>query len=224
MVNKHITIAIDGPAGCGKSTVAKEISKRLGIVYLDTGSMYRAVAYCAMQQGINMESENDELLKMLGDMSMEIVFNNGIPEVYVNGSSVSAHLRTKEIAIGASFVAKLPVVRKRMVELQREIASKNSVVMDGRDIGTKVLADSENKFFLTASVEVRAQRRFSDEKDTGITLEEVAEDIKKRDESDITRSESPLVKAEDAMEIDTSDMTVNEVVNTILKRVEENVL
>lgn len=223
-MDKHITIAIDGPAGCGKSTVAKELSKRLNIIYLDTGSMYRAVAYMAMKENIEMSRDCEAFIHLLDSMSMEIRFIDEIPNVFVNGENVSPYLRTKEVSMNASVVAKIPEVRTRMVELQQEIAKTNSVVMDGRDIGTKVLPDSENKFFMTASVEERTKRRYLEEKDTGISIEEIRADIIQRDENDRTRKISPLIKADDAVEIDTSTMTVEEVVAEILKQVEKNVL
>lgn len=221
-MNKHITIAIDGPAGCGKSTVAKELSKRLNIIYLDTGSMYRAVAYTAMCENIDINSENRELLNLIENISMEIRFDDGISNVFVNGENVSPFLRSKEVAIGSSMVARLPTVRARLVELQKEIAAKTSVVMDGRDIGTKVLPNSKNKFFLTASIEERSKRRYMEEKDTGISMDEIRQDIIIRDANDINRTASPLIKADDAIEIDTSSLTVEDVVNTILEQVEIN--
>ncbi|MBQ9624564.1 MAG: (d)CMP kinase [Clostridia bacterium] len=223
-MEKHFTIAIDGPAGCGKSTVAREISKRLGIIYLDTGSMYRAVAYTALKSNIDIKSENDGLLNLLKSMTMEITYTEGNPNVIVNGENVTPYLRSEEVSMGASTVAKLAAVRKRLVELQQEIAKSQSVVMDGRDIGTKVIPETKNKFFLTATVEERAKRRFLDVKETGVTIEEVKADIIKRDENDTKRAESPLVKAEDAFEIDTSDLTALEVTEKILERVEKDVL
>lgn len=223
-MDNHITIAIDGPAGCGKSTVAKELAKRLNIIYLDTGSMYRAVAYTAMKNSVEMSGDCEAFVDMLNNLSMEIKYIDEIPNVFVNGENVSPYLRTKEVSMNASVVAKIPEVRIRMVELQQDIAKTNSVVMDGRDIGTKVLPDSKNKFFMTASVEERTKRRYLEEKDTGISIEEIRADIIKRDENDLTRKVSPLVKADDAIEIDTSSMTVEEVVLEILKRVENNVL
>ena len=223
-MNEHITIAIDGPAGCGKSTVAKELSKRLNIIYLDTGAMYRAVAYWAIKSNIDINENNPDFMNMLKSMSMEIKYVDKFPNVIVNGENVSSYLREKEVSMKSSIVAKIPAVRKRMVELQQELARFNSVVMDGRDIGTKVLPASKNKFFLTASIEERAKRRYLQEKETGISIEEIKRDIMLRDENDKTRAASPLVKADDAIEIDTSDLTAVQVVDMIFKRVKSNVL
>ncbi len=223
-MNEHITIAIDGPAGCGKSTVAKELSKRLNIIYLDTGAMYRAVAYWAIKSNIDINENNPDFMNMLKSMSMEIKYVDKFPNVIVNGENVSSYLREKEVSMKSSIVAKIPAVRKRMVELQQELARFNSVVMDGRDIGTKVLPASKNKFFLTASIEERAKRRYLQEKETGISIEEIKRDIMLRDENDKTRAASPLVKADDAIEIDTSDLTALQVVDMIFKRVKSNVL
>ena len=223
-MNEHITIAIDGPAGCGKSTVAKELSKRLNIIYLDTGAMYRAVAYWAIKSNIDINENNPDFMNMLKSMSMEIKYVDKFPNVIVNGENVSSYLREKEVSMKSSIVAKIPAVRKRMVELQQKLARFNSVVMDGRDIGTKVLPASKNKFFLTASIEERAKRRYLQEKETGISIEEIRRDIMLRDENDKTRAASPLVKADDAIEIDTSDLTALQVVDMIFKRVKSNVL
>lgn len=223
-MNEHITIAIDGPAGCGKSTVAKELSKRLNIIYLDTGAMYRAVAYWAIKSNIDINENNPDFMNMLKSMSMEIKYVDKFPNVIVNGENVSSYLREKEVSMKSSIVAQIPAVRKRMVELQQELARFNSVVMDGRDIGTKVLPASKNKFFLTASIEERAKRRYLQEKETGISIEEIKWDIMLRDENDKTRAASPLVKADDAIEIDTSDLTALQVVDMILKQVKSNVL
>lgn len=223
-MNEHITIAIDGPAGCGKSTVAKELSKRLNIIYLDTGAMYRAVAYWAIKSNIDINENNPDFMNMLKSMSMEIKYVDKFPNVIVNGENVSSYLREKEVSMKSSIVAQIPAVRKRMVELQQKLARFNSVVMDGRDIGTKVLPASKNKFFLTASIEERAKRRYLQEKETGISIEEIRRDIMLRDENDKTRAASPLVKADDAIEIDTSDLTALQVVDMILKQVKSNVL
>lgn len=223
-MNEHITIAIDGPAGCGKSTVAKELSKRLNIIYLDTGAMYRAVAYWAIKSNIDINENNTDFMNMLKSMSMEIKYVDKFPNVIVNGENVSSYLREKEVSMKSSIVAQIPAVRKRMVELQQKLARFNSVVMDGRDIGTKVLPASKNKFFLTASIEERAKRRYLQEKETGISIEEIRRDIMLRDENDKTRAASPLVKADDAIEIDTSDLTALQVVDMILKQVKSNVL
>lgn len=220
----NIVIAIDGPAGCGKSTVAKQLSKILGIVYLDTGAMYRAVAYWAIENNINIDETDDTFINMLTELDMDIKYINSIPNIIVNGVNVTAHLRTKEVSMGSSLVAKIPAVRIKMVDIQQTFAKTNSVVMDGRDIGTKVLPFSKHKFFLTASIEERSRRRYLEEKDTGISLQEIKKDITIRDENDRTRAMSPLIKADDAKEIDTSSLSVDQVVTMILEQVKnENV-
>lgn len=220
----NITIAIDGPAGCGKSTVAKRLSEILGILYLDTGSMYRAAAYWAIKNDINIDGNNPEFINMLDSLEIDIKYIDKAPNIFVNGENVTSFLRSKEVAGGASQVAKIPQVRTKMVAIQQEFAKNNSVIMDGRDIGTKVLPFSKHKFFLTASIEQRSKRRYLEEKHTGITLDEITADITKRDLADRTRKISPLIKASDAMEIDTSDLTVDRVVSIILEQVQKDVL
>ncbi len=212
-----INIAIDGPAGCGKSTVAKEISAKLGILYLDTGSMYRGVAYTA--KDIPLDKDNEDFINFLMNMKIEIEYNNGKIKLYINGSDVYPYLRTKEVALLSSKVAKIQAVREKLVAFQKDFAKNNDVVMDGRDIGTVVMPNSPYKFFLTASIEERAKRRYLEEKNTGITLEEIKEDISKRDYNDKNRKHSPLVMAKDATLIDTSELSIDQVVSKILDKV-----
>lgn len=211
-----INIAIDGPAGAGKSTIAKLLSKKLGIIYLDTGAMYRTVALKAVKSGIDTK-DADALSEMVKDINIEIKFDQDGQRIFLDNEDVTDQIRTKEISIASSDVAVVPAVRLKMVELQRRIASQNSVVMDGRDIGTYVLPNADFKFFLTASLEERANRRFSEmrEKNPDITFEEVYKDIEYRDKNDSSRQFAPLKKAEDAIEIDTTKMTIDEVVNRI---------
>lgn len=218
MDNKQIAIAIDGPAGAGKSTIAKMISKKLGILYLDTGAMYRAVALKAITENIDTLNV-DKLSKLVKDIDIKIVYSKGQQKIFLDGKDVSSLIRTPEISIGASNVATISSVRIKMVELQREISAKNSVVMDGRDIGTYVLPDADVKIFLNADIKERAKRRYAEQlsKNTeNITLEEVLKDIEYRDKNDSNRSFAPLAKASDAIEIDTTDMSIDEVVNIIL--------
>lgn len=221
--SKRISIAIDGPAGAGKSTIAKMISKKLKIVYLDTGAMYRAVALKAIRQNIDTRDE-EKLSKLVKDINIEVRHIDEEQRIYLDGEDVTNLIRTPEISIGASNVAVIPEVRLKMVELQREIASKCSVVMDGRDIGTYVLPNATLKIFLTASIEERAKRRYNEQLLKGITdvsLEDVKNDILYRDKNDSSRAFAPLAKAEDAVELDTTNMSIEEVVNKILGLIED---
>ncbi len=215
---ENIAIAIDGPAGAGKSTIAKIISRSLGIIYLDTGAMYRTVALKAINEGIDTR-DAEKLAQIVGSIDIRIEYRGSEQLIFLDSEDVSKKIRTPEVSIGASNVAVVPAVRVRMVELQREIARNNSVVMDGRDIGTYVLPNARYKFFLTASVEERARRRFAEQQDKGmkdITFEEVLNDIVYRDKNDSTRDFAPLSKAEDAVLLDTTSMSVEEVAHKIL--------
>lgn len=221
--NKKITIAIDGPAGAGKSTIAKLVSKRLKIVYLDTGAMYRAVALKAIRN--NVETLDGEKLSLLvRDIDIKVEYIGEEQRIYLDGEDVSDFIRTSEMSIGASNVAVIPEVRIKMVELQRDIASSCSVVMDGRDIGTYVLPDATLKIFLTASIEERAKRRYNEQLLKGIkdvSFEGVKNDIIYRDKNDSSRAFAPLAKAEDAIELDTTKMSIDEVVEKILEQIED---
>lgn len=213
-----IAIAIDGPAGAGKSTIAKIISKTLGIIYLDTGAMYRTVALKAINEGIDTK-DHGKLAHMVNEINIRISYSGNEQQIFLDGEDVSKKIRTSEVSIGASNVAVVPAVRIRMVELQRQIAAEQSVVMDGRDIGTYVLPDSKYKFFLTASIEERAKRRYAEQLEKGITdisPEEVKKDIEYRDKNDSSREFAPLAKASDAIEIDTTALTIEEVAGRIL--------
>jgi len=215
---KKITIAIDGPAGAGKSTIAKILSKSLGITYLDTGAMYRTVALKAIREGINTRDEAS-LEKLVSDIDIKIEYHENEQHIFLDGEDVSGKIRTPEVSKGASDVSAVKAVRIRMVELQREIAAGQSVVMDGRDIGTYVLPNAQYKFFLNASLEERARRRYMEQLEKGIkdiTLEDVRRDIEYRDKNDSSRDFAPLAKADDAIEIDTTDMTVQQVVEKII--------
>lgn len=218
---KKISIAIDGPAGAGKSTIAKMVSKTLEITYLDTGAMYRAVALKAIKDGVNTK-DADKLAELVNHIDINILYNGTEQQVLLDGKDVSREIRTPEISIGASNVAVVPEVRLKMVELQREIAEETSVVMDGRDIGTYVLPDATLKIFLTASVDERAERRYKEQLEKGITdisLEEVKKDIEYRDKNDSSRAFAPLSKAKDAVELDTTSLTIEQVAEKILSLV-----
>ncbi len=195
---KPFSIAIDGPSGSGKSTAAKNLAGLLGIEYIDTGAMYRAVGLKAIEKKI--DPDNDSITALMSDT--EIDFIDG--KIFLDGQDVSGKIRTLEVSSMASVVSGFQGCRKKLVELQREIASKKSVVMDGRDIGSHVLPDADFKFFITAPLEVRAQRRWKEigERD-GVSLEEVRKDLAARDEMDMTRELDPLIKADDAVEIST---------------------
>ncbi len=209
-------IAIDGPAGSGKTTVAKTLAKRLGFDYLDTGAMYRAVALFLNERGVS-ESDNESIEELLKNVKMD--YKDG--ELYLNGKKVGEEIRTAETGILASKYAKNPVVRKHLSRLQREIADNRKMVVEGRDIGTVVLPDADLKIFLTASVEERARRRYEElvKKGEKISYKEVLEQLKRRDEQDSKREVAPLKPAEDAVVIDTTKLTVDEVVDRIVELV-----
>ncbi|MDD2497513.1 MAG: (d)CMP kinase [Desulfitobacteriaceae bacterium] len=215
MVKK--TIAIDGPAGAGKSTVARLVAKRLGYLYIDTGAMYRALTLLVMNQSIPVTNE-EEITALAKKSDIKLINNNGRVFVYCNGINVTEKIRQPEVSHYVSQVAAIPGVRKRLVELQRAMTGSGRVVMDGRDIATTVLPHADCKFFLTASVAERARRRYREliEKGFKITEEEIEADIRHRDVMDSQRKVSPLVCAPDAIVIDSTNLTVTEVVDTII--------
>ncbi len=210
-----INIAIDGPSAAGKSSIADILASRLSYVHLDTGAMYRAVAYYLIQNGIKLDDE-EKIVAALKDISLKI---NGDGRVYINGEDVTDMLRTESISLAASDVSKYDAVRKYLVSLQQEMAASKGYILDGRDIGTVVLKNAEVKIYLVASSEERAKRRVSQNAAKGIICDydKVLDDIKKRDYQDMHRAISPLTKAQDAIEIDTSDLTIDEVVDYILQ-------
>lgn len=214
--NKKIRIAIDGPSGAGKSTIAKEVAKLLSVDYIDTGAMYRAVGYKLSKCGIDL-GDKEAVNHMLGDT--EIDFKDG--NTLLDGIVVNDIIRTPEATKMSSVCSAVPEVREKLVVLQRKMGQAKSVVMDGRDIGTNVLTDAEYKFFMTASAEERAARRFKElkAKCQTTTFEEVLADIIKRDHDDTTRALNPLKKAEDAIELDTTGKSISEVTNMIISRV-----
>ncbi|MBQ3322518.1 MAG: (d)CMP kinase [Firmicutes bacterium] len=211
-------IAIDGPSGAGKSTIAKAVAKALNIDYIDTGAMYRATGYKMNRDGIPFKEDEAGVLKQMLD-STDIDFSDG--NIILDGEIVNDLIRTPEVSMLASKCSALPSVRAKLVEIQRGMGMRKSVIMDGRDIGTNVLKDAEYKIFLTASAEERARRRFKElqEKGETQTFEEVLEDIKQRDHNDMTRELNPLCKAEDAVELDTTGMGVDEVVAAVLEMI-----
>ncbi len=211
------SIAIDGPAGAGKSTIAKKVSTSLGFIYLDTGAMYRTVALKAIRSGIDTKDHN-QLAEMMDTLKISISHENNKQRIFLDSEDVSDAIRTDEVSIGASNVAVFPEVRLKMVDLQRKIASDTNVVMDGRDIGSYVLPDAELKIFLTASVDERAKRRYEELLRRGqtVSFEAVRDDMIYRDNNDSSRAFAPLVKVADAIEIDSTLLTIDEVVEKIL--------
>lgn len=216
-MQKKLVVAIDGPAGAGKSTVAKLAARKLGYNYIDTGAMYRAVAWKTLQQE---QPVTDELiLETVKDIQVKLSYLNGSTKVEVDGTDVSSAIRTPEVSKIVSQVAALGPVRVKMVELQRRMAAEGGVLMDGRDIATHVLPNADVKIFLTASIEERARRRWMEMKEKGydIALEQLQKDIAARDKADSEREISPLVRAEDAELLDTTGLSIDEVVARILR-------
>ncbi|MFD1389432.1 (d)CMP kinase [Oceanobacillus oncorhynchi subsp. oncorhynchi] len=213
-----ISIAIDGPAAAGKSTVAKQIAKKLGIIYVDTGAMYRALTYQTLQENIDLEDEK-AVMKILNKIDIRLAQDKEGQRVFINEKDVTEAVRYPDVTASVSVIAKHPLVRKKMVAAQQELAQDNSVVMDGRDIGSHVLPDADVKIFLIASVTERAKRRFEENRQKGIPadLHTLEKEIEKRDELDSTREASPLVKAEDAVELDTTSLSIDDVTNKILE-------
>lgn len=216
-------IAIDGPSGSGKSTLAKGVSKKLGIMYLDTGAMYRTCGLCALKQGVT-PNDMAAVEKMLIDMKLEVKFIDGKQHMILNDEDVTDFIRTPEVSVAASDISALPCVRNKMVEMQRSIAKNQSFVLDGRDIGSNVLPNAKYKFFLTASASKRAERRLAELQANGNfsqTYEEVLRDIEYRDLQDSTRTQAPLVKVDDAIEIDTTVISIEGTLETLLSKVNE---
>lgn len=218
---KKISIAIDGPAAAGKSTIAKLVAKNLNYTYIDTGAMYRCVAYYALKNKIPYEDEKG-VCSLLKDIEIQMCPDGTI---HLNHEDVSSLIRENEVSMGASVVSQYSDVREFLVEKQREMAKGGGVILDGRDIGTVVLKDAELKIYQVASIECRALRRHKENLERGLTsdLEAIKEEIARRDEQDMTREISPLKKAEDAIEIDTSDMTLNEVVAHVMNLVAKKI-
>lgn len=209
-------VAIDGPAGAGKSTIAKLVAKEMGYVYVDTGAMYRALAVFFLKEGLKPE-ETEKIAAACKKAVVTLGYENGVQQVYLNGENVTGLLRTEEVGNMASVSSAIPEVRAQLLDLQRDMAAKNDVVMDGRDIGTNILPNANVKVYLTASVAERAKRRYLELKEKGVdcNLDEIASDIEERDYRDMNRDIAPLKQAEDATYIDSSDMTINEVVEAI---------
>lgn len=210
-------IAVDGPAGAGKSTIAKAIAKKMGLIYVDTGAMYRAMALYMVRQGIDVEDEK-RVIENCVNADITIKYEDGMQVVYLNGENVNAYLRKEEVSNAASKVSVIGKVREQLVALQQKLAATSDCIMDGRDIGTCVLPNANAKIYLTASSEVRAKRRYDElvAKGEACDIKKIQADIEERDYRDMNREHSPLKQAEDAVLVDSSYMTIDEVVDTII--------
>ena len=211
-------VAIDGPAGAGKSTIAKAVAKKLNYIYVDTGAMYRAMALYMLREQVD-PGQPDKVSEKCEQADITIAYENGQQVVYLNGENVNPYLRTEEVGNMASAISTFPRVRAKLVELQKSLAAKSDCIMDGRDIGTCVLPNADVKIFLTASVETRAKRRYDELMAKGVScnLNEIESDIRERDYRDMTREIAPLKQAEDAVKVDSSYMTIPEVVDKIVE-------
>ena len=211
-------VAIDGPAGAGKSTIAKLVAKEKGFIYVDTGAMYRGLAIHFLNQGIQAD-ETEKVIKACQDAEVTIRYENGIQQVYLNGANITSRLRDEEVGNMASMTSAIPEVRAKLLELQQNLARTQNVILDGMDIGTCVLPNADVKIFLTASVETRAKRRYDELMAKGVScnLNEIESDIRERDYRDMTREIAPLKQAEDAVKVDSSYMTIPEVVDKIVE-------
>lgn len=217
-------IALDGPSGAGKSTVAKAVAKRLGIVYVDTGALYRSIGLYVQRKGVSKD-DKEKVIAMLDEIKLDLKFNDGTQVVLLNGEDVGGFIRTGEISMYASAVSAIPEVRAFLLETQRKIARENSVIMDGRDIGTVIIPDAEVKIFLVASAEARAERRYKEliEKGESCTYEGVLADIKERDNNDSTRAVAPAVPAEDAIFLDNSNLNQEQTIDKVIEIIENTV-
>ena len=211
-------IAIDGPAGAGKSTIARRTAQELSFIYVDTGALYRALAVFLVDEGVSPE-DTEKVKEAVKSVKVSIAYENGEQQVLVNGKNVTDRLRAESVGNMASTISAIPAVRAALLDLQRDLAKAHDVLMDGRDIGTNVLPDAELKIYLTASVETRAERRYRDLQEKGVEkpLSEIKKEIEERDHRDMTRAIAPLKQAEDAVYLDTSHMNIDEVVEAIKK-------
>lgn len=214
---KYISVAVDGPAGAGKSSVSKAVAAELGYVYIDTGAMYRAAALYAINNGIDIKNEREKLVANLDKIKIEIKRENGMQKVFLNGEDVSETIRNEAVSVGASDIAVIGEVRAKLVAMQQEMAKNDNVIMDGRDICSTVLPNAQVKIFLTASVEERARRRAEELKQKGVEcdFEKIKKDIEYRDKNDSSRAVSPLRKADDATLVDTTELDFDGTVKRI---------
>jgi len=220
-----INVAIDGPAGAGKSTIAKRIAADFGYMYIDTGAMYRSLAYNAIKLGIDIENQKDKVIEMLDCVTLDVKYNEEGQHMILCGEDITAFIRTPKVSAGASAIAVIPEVRQWLLEFQRNLAKSNNCLMDGRDIGTVVLPDANIKIFLTASPEARAKRRYDELilKGEDVSFEDVLSDMIKRDKNDSTRECAPLKQAEGAHLVDTSDLSFEQSVDAIKKIIEDKI-
>ncbi len=220
-MNKRYIIAIDGPSGSGKSTVSRELAKRMGYLYIDTGAMYRASALCADRQDVNLD-DTDQLTRMLAGLDIRFSWERQGLRTLLHGQDVSEAIRTPEMSMAASRISAISAVRQRLLELQRDMGRERGVVMEGRDIGTVVFPDADIKFFLMAAASERARRRYEELKERGADAdyESVLLEIEQRDENDSNRTHAPLRAAEDAITIDSSKLTINQVVDQMISAVD----
>ena len=220
-----INVAIDGPVGAGKSTIARECAKRMGFIYVDTGALYRTVGLFCKRNGVEISQENaDNIEKAItADLKLEIKLENGTQLVFMNGENVSEEIRLPEMSMAASAVSAIPCVRRFLLETQRKVARENNVIMDGRDIGTVILPDAKVKIFLTAKAEIRAKRRFDElvAKGMDVKFEDVLSDLNTRDYNDSHRAEAPLKQADDAVLLDTSDYDFEQSVEAVIRLIEK---
>ena len=218
-----INVAIDGPAGAGKSTIAKAAAKQLNYIYVDTGALYRTIAYNAVKK--NVIDDTNAVIALLNDTKVELKYIDGVQAVFLNGEDVSAYIRTPEISMGASKVSAIPEVRTFLLSLKQEIAKENDVIMDGRDIATVVLPNADVKIFLFASPECRAQRRYKElvEKGENVKYEDVLADVNQRDYQDSHREIAPLKPSEDSIMLDTSTLDLNQSIDLVIKTIKENI-
>lgn len=225
--NKNISIAIDGPAGSGKSTIAKEIAKELSFIYIDTGAMYRSVAYYCLKNNINF-NDFSEVIKIIDNFDINLKFIDQNQHIFLNDEDITEKIRTQEIGKIASITAKIPEVREKLISIQRQLAKNQNIIMDGRDIGTNVLPNANVKIYMEADIEERALRRFKELQEKGgnynkYSLEEIKEEILQRDFEDKNRDISPLRKAQDAILLNTTNLTIQEVKNKIIKIIKETI-
>ncbi len=222
---EFVSVAIDGPAGAGKSSVSKAVAKSLGYTYIDTGAMYRSAALFAIENGIDIRNEQDKLINRLDEIKIDIKNSDDCQHIFLNGKDVSARIRQEDVSVGASDVAVIPEVRVKLVELQRQMAKTANVIMDGRDICSHVLPDAQVKIFLTASSEARAKRRYDELCQRGVEcdFEKIKADMEYRDKNDAERAVSPLKKADDAVLVDTTELDFDGAVKKI-KELIQNVL
>lgn len=221
----NISIAIDGPAGAGKSTISKIVAGEMGFVYIDTGAMYRASALYAINNGIDIVNDRKKLISKLDDIKISLKYTEQGQRIFLGGTDVSERIREADVSLGASNIAVIPEVRLKLVDMQRELAKKDNVIMDGRDIGTYVLPDADIKIFLTASLDARAKRRYDEliEKGLECNFEDVKKDMAYRDKNDSEREFAPLKQADDAILVDTTDKNLDEAVECIKNIIKEKI-